>query len=216
MSEELYDQLTQAVIDGEEDVAAELAQKGLDMGLSPGDILDKGLVRGIEEVGTKFGCGEFFLPELVQGALAMQTGVAVLQPAFEASTEGRQTIGKAVAGTVEGDLHEIGMTIVCSMLSAAGFEVTNLGKDVSARAFVDKVKELEPKLLLLSALLTTTTSGQQKTIEALKEAGLRDKVLVMVGGAPVTQGWADEIGADGYAEDAIEAVALAKKLVGAS
>ena len=215
MSQELYDQLMQAVIDGEEDVAAELAQKGLDMGLPPGDILDKGLVKGIEDVGERFGCGEFFLPELVQGALAMQTAVAVLQPAFETSTENREVLGTALAGTVAGDLHEIGMTIVCSMLSAAGFDVTNLGNDVSAETFVAKVTEMQPELLLLSALLTTTTVGQQKTIEALKEAGLRDKVLVLVGGAPVTQEWADEIGADGYAEDAIEAVALAKKLVGA-
>ena len=216
MSEEIYEQMTQAVIDGEEELAAELAQKALDMGLPPGDILDKGLVKGIEEVGERFGCGKFFLPELVQGALAMQMAVAVLQPAFEASTEGRETLGTAVAGTVEGDLHEIGLTIVCSMLSAAGFEVNNLGNDVSPQQFVDKVSESEPQLLLLSALLTTTTPAQQKTIEALQEAGLRDKVLVLVGGAPVTQEWADQIGADGYAEDAIEAVALAKKLVGVS
>ena len=214
MSEEIYQQMAQAVIDGEEELAAELAQKGLDMGLSPGDILDKGLVKGIEDVGEKFGCGVFFLPELVQGALAMQTAVAVLQPAFDASTEGRQTLGLAVAGTVEGDLHEIGLTIVCSMLSAAGFEVTNLGYDVSSATFVEKVNEMKPQLLLLSALLTTTTPQQQKTIEALKEAGIRDDVRIMVGGAPVTQEWADQIGADGYAEDAIEAVELAKKLVG--
>jgi len=214
MSEELYEQMAQAVIDGEEELAAELAQKGLDAGLSPGDILDKGLVKGIEEVGEKFGCGVFFLPELVQGALAMQTAVAVLQPAFDASTEGRQTLGTALAGTVEGDLHEIGMTIVCSMLAAAGFEVTNLGNDISPQTFVEKVSEMGPQLLLLSALLTTTTPAQQKTIEALKAAGLRDKVLVLVGGAPVSQEWADQIGADGYAEDAIEAVELAKKLLG--
>ena len=214
MSEELYEQMAQAVIDGEEDLAAELAQKGLDAGLSPGDILDKGLVKGIEEVGEKFGCGVFFLPELVQGALAMQTAVAVLQPAFDSSTEGRQTLGTALAGTVEGDLHEIGMTIVCSMLAAAGFEVTNLGNNIPAQTFVDKVTEMKPQLLLLSALLTTTTPAQQKTIEALKSAGIRDQVLVLVGGAPVNQEWADQIGADGYAEDAIEAVELAKKLVG--
>jgi 5-methyltetrahydrofolate--homocysteine methyltransferase len=214
MSEEIYEQMAKAVIDGEEELAAELAQKGLDMGLSPGDILDKGLVKGIEDVGEKFGCGVFFLPELVQGALAMQTAVAVLQPAFDASTEGRQTLGTALAGTVEGDLHEIGMTIVCSMLAAAGFEVTNLGNDISPATFVEKVTEMKPQLLLLSALLTTTTPAQQRTIDALKDAGLRDDVRIMVGGAPVTQEWADQIGADGYAEDAIEAVELAKKLVG--
>ena len=214
MSEEIYEQLAQAVIDGEEDIAAELAQEGLDMGLTPADLLDKGLVKGIETVGERFGCGVFFLPELVQGAEAMQSGVAVLAPAFEASTEGRQIVGTAVAGTVEGDLHEIGMTIVCSMLSAAGFAVTNLGNDVSAETFVEKVTELKPQLLLLSALLTTTTAGQQTTIEALEAAGVREQVLVLVGGAPVNEEWAEHIGADGYAEDAIEAVELAKKLVG--
>jgi len=215
MGDEIFEQLTQAVIDGEEEVAKDLTQQALDQGLPPGRILNEGLVKGIEEVGRKFGCGEFFLPELVQGALAMQEAVTVLTPAFEASSEGREIIGTALAGTVAGDLHEIGMTIVCSMLSAAGFEVTNLGNDVSAETFVAKVEETKPQLLLLSALLTTTTAGQQKTIEALKAAGLRDQVQVMVGGAPVTQEWADQIGADGYAEDAIEAVALAKKLVGA-
>lgn len=183
--------------------------------MSPGDILDKGLVKGIEEVGERFGCGTFFLPELVQGALAMQTAVAVLQRAFDASTEDRKVLGTAVAGTVEGDLHEIGMTIVCSLLSAAGFQVTNLGNDISPAKFVEKVTEMKPQLLLLSALLTTTTPAQQRTIEAIKEAGLRDDVLILVGGAPVTQEWADQIGADGYAEDAIEAVELAKKLVDA-
>ena len=214
MSEELYEQMKQSVIDGEVEDAERLAQEGLDAGLSAGDILDKGFVKGIEEVGDLFGKGEFFLPELVQGAEAMKAAVAVLQPALDASKEGRQTLGKAVAGTVAGDIHEIGKTIVSSMLSAAGFEVVDIGCDVPVETFIAKVTEEKADLLLLSALLTTTMPNQQKTIEALKAAGLRDGVKVMIGGAPTTRAWADEIGADGYAEDAIEAVATAKTILG--
>jgi len=214
MSEELYAQMAQSVIDGEDEIAAELAQKGIDAGLSAGDILDLGFVKGIEEVGDLFGKGEFFLPELVQGAEAMKSAVAVLQPMLDASKEGRKLTGVAVAGTVAGDIHEIGKTIVCSMLSAAGFTVTDVGCDVPPEAFVESVKAVKPDILLLSALLTTTMPNQQKTIEALKAAGLRAGVKVMIGGAPTTRAWSDEIGADGYAEDAIEAVAVAKQLMG--
>ena len=214
MTNDLYSQMAQSVIDGEFEVAEDLAQKGLAAGLPPADILDKGFVKGIEEVGDLFGKGEFFLPELVQGAEAMKAAVAVLQPELDKMKEGRKTMGKAVAGTVAGDIHEIGKTIVCSMLSAAGFTVTDIGCDVSVEVFVEKVKETKCDLLLLSALLTTTMPNQQKTIEALKAAGLRDGVKVMIGGAPTTRAWADEIGADGYAEDAIEAVAAAKQLLG--
>jgi methanogenic corrinoid protein MtbC1 len=154
------------------------------------------------------------VPELVQGAEAMKAAVAVLQPELDKMKEGRKTMGVAVAGTVAGDIHEIGKTIVCSMLSAAGFTVTDVGCDVPVETFVAKVKELRPDLLLLSALLTTTMPNQQKTIEALKAAGLRDSLKVMIGGAPTTRAWADEIGADAYAEDAIEAVATAKQTLG--
>ena len=214
MSDELYDQMKQAVIDGEVEDAERLAREGLDAGLPPGDILDKGFVRGIEEVGDLFGRGEFFLPELVQGAEAMKAAVAVLQPALDAAGGARRALGIAVAGTVAGDIHEIGKTIVCSMLSAAGFTVTDVGCDVPIETFVQKVREQKADLLLLSALLTTTMPNQQKTIEALKAAGLREQVKVMIGGAPTTRAWADEIGADGYAEDAIEAVTAAKALLG--
>ncbi len=214
MADDLYAQMAQSVVDGEVEDAERLAQEGLDAGLAPGDILDKGFVKGIEEVGDLFGKGEFFLPELVQGAEAMKAAVAVLQPALDAAGGQRSTLGVAVAGTVAGDIHEIGKTIVCSMLSAAGFTVTDVGCDVPVETFIDKVKELKPDLLLLSALLTTTMPNQQKTIEALKAEGLRDGVKVMIGGAPTTRAWADEIGADGYAEDAIEAVVTAKQVLG--
>ena len=214
MSDELFAKMAQAIIDGEADDAAALARQGLDAGIGPGDILDKGFVKGIEEVGDLFAKGEFFLPELVQGAEAMKAAVAVLQPAIDAAGGGSRSLGTAVAGTVAGDIHEIGKTIVCSMLSAAGFVVTDVGCDVAPEAFVEKVREVKPDLLLLSALLTTTMPNQQKTIEALKAAGLRAGVKVMIGGAPTTRAWADEIGADGYAEDAIEAVTAAKGLLG--
>jgi corrinoid protein of di/trimethylamine methyltransferase len=213
MSDELFAQMAQTIIDGEAEDAAALAQQGLDAGLPAADILDKGYVKGIEEVGDLFAKGEFFLPELVQGAEAMKAAVAVLEPALEGSG-GSRSLGKAVAGTVAGDIHEIGKTIVCSMMSAAGFTVTDVGCDVPIETFVEKVKAESPDLLLLSALLTTTMPNQQKTIEALKDAGLRDNVKVMIGGAPTTRAWSDEIGADGYAEDAIEAVVAAKRLLG--
>ncbi len=168
MTDEIYSQMAQAVIDGEDDSAAALAQKGLDMGLPAADILDKGFVKGIEEVGELFGKGEFFLPELVQGAEAMKAAVRVLQPALDASKEGRKATGIAVAGTVAGDIHEIGKTIVCSMLSAAGFEVTDVGCDVAPEAFVATCQEVKPDLLLLSALLTTTMPNQLEDDRGLK------------------------------------------------
>jgi trimethylamine corrinoid protein len=211
---DLYEQMKQTIIDGEPEEAAELAQAGLAAGLSPADILDLGFVKGIEEVGDLFGRGEFFLPELVQGAEAMKAAVAVLQPELDKTSSGRRTLGVAVAGTVAGDIHEIGKTIVCSMLSAAGFTVTDVGCDVPVETFVETVRDTKADLLLLSALLTTTMPNQAKTIEALKAAGLREQVKVMIGGAPTTRAWAEEIGADGYAEDAIEAVATAKAVLG--
>ena len=152
MADELYEQMKQTVIDGEVEEAEALAQKGLEAGLPPADILDKGFVKGIEEVGDLFGKGEFFLPELVQGAEAMKAAVAVLQPELDKTKEGRKTLGVAVAGTVAGDIHEIGKTIVCSMLSAAGFTVTDVGCDVPVETFVEKVKETDCDLLLLSLI----------------------------------------------------------------
>jgi len=215
VADDLYAKMAQAIIDGEAEDAAALAQQGLNAGIPPGDVLDKGFVKGIEEVGELFAKGEFFLPELVQGAEAMKAAVAVLQPAIDAAGGSSRSLGSVVAGTVAGDIHEIGKTIVCSMMSAAGFTVTDIGCDVPIEAFVEKVRELKPDLLLLSALLTTTMPNQAKTIEALKEAGLREgvKVMMMIGGAPTTRAWADEIGADGYSEDAIEAVTTAKAIL---
>jgi 5-methyltetrahydrofolate--homocysteine methyltransferase len=168
----------------------------------------------MDRVGELFASGEYFLPDLIIGGEAMKAALAVLEPALTGGQE-REVLGRVVLGTVEGDLHEIGKTLVGTMLTANGFLVTDIGIDKSAADFVAAVTENNATLVGASALLTTTMSEQQKIVEALQEAGLRDRVKVIVGGAPVTQNWADKIGADGYAEDAISAVTLAKKLVGA-
>ena len=214
MSQEIYDQLAQAVIDGEPEDAAELAQQALDQGLDPLACINEGLTKGIVRVGELFAEGEYFLPDLIIGGEAMKDALAILEPALMENQE-REVLGRVVLGTVEGDLHEIGKTLVGTMLTANGFLVTDIGVDKPAADFVAAVKEVNATLIGASALLTTTMPEQEKLIEALQEAGLRDQVKVMVGGAPVTQAWSDQIGADGYAEDAIAAVKVAKDLVGA-
>jgi corrinoid protein of di/trimethylamine methyltransferase len=212
--EELISKLAQSVIDGEPEDAEALAQQALDQGLDPLTCINQGLTAGIQRVGELFADGEYYLPDLIIGGEAMKAALAVLEPAL-AGDQAREVLGRVVLGTVEGDLHEIGKTLVGTMLTANGFLVTDIGIDKSTSEFVDAVKASEATLVGASALLTTTMPEQQKLIEALAEAGLRDRVKVMVGGAPVTQGWAEKIGADGYAEDAIAAVAVARRLVGA-
>jgi corrinoid protein of di/trimethylamine methyltransferase len=214
MSTEMYEKLSQAVIDGEPDDAEELAKQALDQGLDPLDCINEGLTKGIQRVGELFASGEYFLPELIIGAEAMKKALAVLEPAM-VGAQSREVVGRVVLGTVEGDMHEIGKTLVGTMLIANGFKVIDLGVDLSADKFVAAVKENEAEIVGASALLTTTMLQQKKLIGALEEAGLRDQVKVMVGGAPVTESFASEIGADGYAEDAISAVDLAFRLVDA-
>ena len=215
MSEEILAKLTQAVVDGEPEDAEELAQQALDQGLDPLVCINEALSPGIDEVGELFASGEYYLPDLIIGGDAMKAALEVLEPALAAGQE-RDLLGKVVLGTVEGDLHEIGKTLVGTMLTANGFQVTDIGVDRPASAFVDAVKEKGATIVGASALLTTTMLQQQHLVEALQEAGLRDQVKVIVGGAPITENWSDKIGADGYAEDAISAVTLAKKLVGAT
>lgn len=213
MSQEILDRLAQAVIDGEPEDAEELARQALDQGLDPLICINDGLTPGMNRVGQLFESGEYFLPDLIIGGEAMKSALAVLEPALVEGRQ-RQVLGRVVLGTVEGDLHEIGKTLVATLLTANGFQVTDIGIDRSAADFVAAVKETQATLVGASALLTTTMPQQQKIVEALKEAGLRERVKVMVGGAPVTAGWAEKVGADGYAEDAISAVTLAKRLVG--
>ena len=214
MSTEMYKKLTQAVIDGEPEDAEELAKQALDQGLDPLTCINEGLTKGIQRVGDLFSSGEYFLPELIIGAEAMKKALAVLEPAM-VGDQSREVVGRVVLGTVEGDMHEIGKTLVGTMLIANGFQVFDIGVDQSAEQFVAAVKENNADIVGASALLTTTMLQQKKLIEALEEAGLRDQVKVMVGGAPVTTNFSSEIGADGYAEDAISAVDLAFRLVDA-
>jgi corrinoid protein of di/trimethylamine methyltransferase len=216
MAHEILDQLTSAVIEGEPEQAAGLAQKALEAGFEPLAIIDEALIPGMRTVGEKFECGDYFLPNLIFSANSMQEAMKVLEPELRKRQQERHSSGKVVIGTVTGDIHEIGKSLVGTMLSANGFEVFDLGVDVPIETFVAKVRETGANLVGLSALLTTTMSAQAEIIQALQAAGLRGQVKVMVGGAPVTRSWAEEIGADGYAEDAIGAVGEAKKLMGVS
>jgi corrinoid protein of di/trimethylamine methyltransferase len=213
MTQELFDAMKQSIIDGDDDKSAELAQQALAQGIDPLTAINDGFVPGISYVGEQFGAGEMFLPDLMLAAEAMKAAVAVLEPEMQRRGMQRTMLGRVVLGTVKGDIHEIGKNLVATMLSASGFEVFDLGVDVPFEKFVEKAREVNADIVGVSALLTTTMTGQKTVIETLAKAGLRPKVKVMVGGAPVTRSWAEEIGADGYSEDAMGAVTLAKKLV---
>jgi corrinoid protein of di/trimethylamine methyltransferase len=207
--------MAQSIIDGETEVAGQLAQQAIEQGIEPLDVINQGFTVGVDYVGEQFGLGEMFLPELVLAGEAMKAAVTVLEPEMAKRGAERQMLGKVVLGTVEGDMHDIGKTLVATMLSASGFQVYDLGANVPVETFVEKARQVNADIVGLSALLTTTMVKQKDVIEALDDLGLRPKVKVMVGGAPITSSWADEIGADGYGEDSIRAVAVAKKLVGA-
>jgi corrinoid protein of di/trimethylamine methyltransferase len=214
MTEPLFEQMRQSVIDGDPEAVERLAREALAAGVDPLEAINRGFVPGIHHVGEQFGLGEMFLPDLVMGGEAMKAAVAILEPEMRRRGTARDTLGVVVLGTVKGDIHEIGKTLVMTMLSASGFVVHDLGVDVTPERFVAKVREVGAHVVGLSALLTTTRPGQRTVIEALDREGLRPGVKVMVGGAPVSQGWADSIGADGYGEDAAAAVTLARRLVG--
>lgn len=216
MSKELFAAMRQCIIDGDPDLAAELAQKAIEQGIDPVEVLNQGFVPGVSFVGEQFGLGEMFLPELVVAGEAMKAAVAVLEPEFTRRGTERQILGRVVIGTIEGDIHEIGKSLVATMLSASGFQVYDMGVDVPIMSFVEKAREVKADIIGISALLTTTMVRQKDVIEALEDNGMRAQVKVMVGGAPVTQSWAKEIGADGYSEDAVGAVAIAKNMMGAA
>lgn len=202
-------ELYNAILEGQRDVAKNEVEHALAEGADPADVLDA-MVTAMGEVGRLFEEGEYFVPEMLIAARAMKTGMEILKPKLVDADI--QPVGKIIAGTVKGDLHDIGKNLVCMMLEGAGFQVVDLGSDVSPDAFVAAVKEHQPDFLAMSALLTTTMPNMQTTIDALKEAGVRDDVKVLIGGAPITDAYAEKIGADGYAADASRAVKLAKSL----
>jgi corrinoid protein of di/trimethylamine methyltransferase len=215
VNDDIFKSMAQAIIDGEDEEAANLAKKAIELDIDPLDAINKGFIMGVNHVGDEFSCGNAFLPELVMAGEAMKSAIEVLEPELNRRGTKRQMLGKVVIATVEGDIHDIGKTLVATMMSAAGFEVFDLGVDVPIVDLALKAKTEDADIVAVSALLTTTMLKQKDVIEALEDMGLRPKTKVMVGGAPVTRSWMEEIGADGYSEDAIGAVAVAKQLVGA-
>ena len=215
MSEQsnLLEAMYRAVLDGDRPAAEALAQKVVDAGIAPLEAIEQGFARGIRQAGLLWEEGEYFLPELVTSAEAMKGAMAVLQPAL-AGGSARKSLGRVVIGTVQGDIHDIGKTLVATLLSANGFEVTDEGADVPIEQFVTRAREVDADLICASALLTTTMVNQKALVTAVQEAQLRTRI--MVGGAPVTQKWAEDIGADGYADNAVAAVDAARRLVSAN
>jgi 5-methyltetrahydrofolate--homocysteine methyltransferase len=201
-----------AILDGQLKSTSELVQTALDAGVDPTELLNQGMIAAMAEVGRLFEEGDYFVPEMLVSARAMQAGLEPLKPVLMKSNF--KPAGKVIIGTVKGDLHDIGKNLVAMMLEGSAFELVDLGVDVSPEKFVDAVKSSGAQLMAMSALLTTTMPNMKATLEALKQAGLRDQVKVIVGGAPITQEYADSIGADGFAPDASRAVSLAKSLVG--
>lgn len=213
MSEELFKKMATSIIDGDSDAAVSLAKESVASGVDPLDAITKGFVIGVNTVGEAFGRGDAFLPELVMAGEAMKAAVTTLDPEMKKRGTERKMLGKVVIATVEGDIHEIGKSLVATMLGASGFEVYDLGVDMPSDKIIGKALEVNADIIAMSALLTTTMVKQREVIEELEKEGLRTRIKVMVGGAPVTRDWVTTIRADGYSEDAIGAVALAKKLL---
>ena len=199
-------------MNGKSDDAASATREAVAQNIAPADLINGQMIRAMGEVGQRFQDGKAFVPQLLMAGRAMKSALELLKPMLAGSAN--TSIGKVVIGTVKGDLHDIGKNLVASMLEGCGFEVINIGIDVSADKFIEEVKKNQPDILCMSALLTTTMGYMKEVIDALEAAGIRHQVKVMVGGAPVTQGFADEIGADGYSDNANSAVTVAKQLLG--
>jgi 5-methyltetrahydrofolate--homocysteine methyltransferase len=208
---EVLSEMSTLVIEGNFSEMPDKTNEALEEGLSAEEILNKGLMPGMDHVGVEFKAGNMFVPEVLRSAKAMQESMTIIRPML-AETDAK-TSGKVLLGTVKGDLHDIGKNLVGMMCEGAGFEVVDIGKDVEPETFVDAVKEHKPDVLGMSALLTTTMRAMERTIKALEEAGVRDTVKIMIGGAPVTQDFADQISADGYAANAASASEMAKRFV---
>jgi len=208
-----YPRIARALIVGDKDTVGRMTREGLDLGLDPKEIIFKGLIPGMDVVGEKFRRNEYYVPQVLLSARAMYAGLDLLKPLITAAATS-EYLGTVVIGTAQGDLHDIGKNLVAMMLEGAGFRVVNLGRDVAPEAFCKAVEEHGANIVGISALMTTTMPAMKRTIDALTKAGLRERVKVMIGGAPVSQAFADEIGADGYARDSSLAVVKAKQLVG--
>ena len=213
MPNDAFSAMRQSIIDGAPDTASDLAKRALVTGIEPLAAINEGYVPGMHAVGEEFAKGQMFLPDMMASAEAMRAAMAVLDPELKKLGTERPMAGVVVLGTTKGDIHEIGKILVGTLLSAHGFRVHDLGVDVAGEQFAAKALELGADIVGVSALLTTTMRNQRGVVEALVKAGLRSQVKVMVGGAPVTRKWAEEIGADGYAKDAMSAVALARSLM---
>ncbi len=206
-------EIAEGVIKGNEKLVKEKVQVLIDEGIEPLEIINQGLMAGMNVVGERFKNGDMFVPEVMMAARAMSTGIGLVKPLINDSD--MLSVGKVVIGTVKGDLHDIGKNLVAMMVESAGFEVVNVGIDISSEKFAQAIREHSPDILGMSAMLTTTMMQMKETIEHLKSEGLRDKVKVIIGGAPVTKQFAEEIGADGYSVDASAAAELCKYLIGA-
>jgi 5-methyltetrahydrofolate--homocysteine methyltransferase len=211
-----YPRIARALILGDRETVGRMTQEGLTLGLDPKQLIFKGLIPGMDVVGEKFRRNEYYVPQVLLSARAMYAGLDLLKPLITAAATGGEYLGTVVIGTAQGDLHDIGKNLVAMMLEGAGFKVVNLGRDVAPEKFCQAVEEHGANIVGISALMTTTMPGMKRTLDALSRAGLRARVKVMIGGAPVSQAFADEIGADGYAKDSTLAVVRAKELVGAA
>ena len=210
--EEVLKRLFDAVLEGNFDGVKTNVQAALDANLDPNVILNEGMIAAMREVGTRFEAGEYYVPEMLIAARAMQTGMAILKPYLQQTD--RKSSGKVVIGTVKGDLHDIGKNLVSLMLEGAGYEIVDLGVDVPAEEFVKQVTNIKPDIVGMSALLTTTMPSMKTTIDALTAAGLRNHIKVIIGGAPVTEAYAHQIEADGFSPDASRAVHVVNDLLG--
>ncbi|HLE13608.1 MAG TPA: corrinoid protein [Anaerolineales bacterium] len=213
MNNDLFQAMAQSIIDGDSEAAEQLAQQAIELGIDPLEAIENGFVVGVNQVGEAFSCGEAFLPELVMAGEAMKKAVSTLEPEMAKRGTQRQVYGKVVLATIQGDIHDIGKTLVGTMLSSGGFQVYDLGVDVAIEKILGKAQEVGADIIGVSALLTTTMLRQKELIKTLEARGLRSQYKVMVGGAPVTRDWVAEIGADGFSEDAIGAVQVARQLV---
>jgi corrinoid protein of di/trimethylamine methyltransferase len=215
MTQPIFNAMAQSIMDGESEEAMKLALQSIEMGIDPLDAINHGFILGLDHVGNLFSSGEAYLPELVMAGEAMKAAVNALEPEMAKRGKGREILGKVILGTIEGDIHDIGKSLVGTMLSVAGFKVFDLGVDVPIMTLVEKARAENADIIGVSALLTTTMVKQRDVVEALEDMGLHRSIKVLVGGAPVTQAWANDIGADGYSEDAVGAVTVAREILAA-